>query len=218
MNCLSHAFQYLSDPMFAAGTCIPDWLGMINRRVRVRRPQVQSFLRATDERDGRVAVAHGIARHLQDDDSFHNAVPFLETCNSISKLMREHCPDSTGHRSAFVGHIVTELLLDASIEADQPGTMERYYQAIELVPAPLLESTVNAIASRPIDDLARFMDKYLSSRFLFDYLTDDGLMHRMNGILQRVTLEPIPEACQWILCEARGIVYARRLELLQAVG
>jgi hypothetical protein len=113
---------------------------------------------------------------------------------------------------------VTELLLDASIEADQPGTMERYYQAIELVPAPLLESTVNAIASRPIDDLARFMDKYLSSRFLFDYLTDDGLMHRMNGILQRVTLEPIPEACQWILREARGIVYARRLELLQAVG
>jgi hypothetical protein len=113
---------------------------------------------------------------------------------------------------------MTELLLDASIETDQPGTMERYYQAIEFVPATLLESTVNAIASRPIDDLARFMNKYLSSRFLFDYMTDDGLMHRMNGILQRVTLEPIPEACQWILREARVIVYARRMELLQAVG
>lgn len=62
------------------------------------------------------------------------------------------------------------------------------------------------------------MDQYLSSRFLFDHLTDGGLMHRMNGIVQRVTLEPIPEACHWILHEARGIVYDRRMELLQAVG
>lgn len=204
--------------MFAAGTCLPDWLGMVNRRVRVRRPQVQAFLKETDDHDDRIAVAQGIARHLQDDDSFHNAIPFLETCNSISTLMREHCPDSTGHRSAFVGHIMTELLLDASIETDQPGTLDRYYQAIERVPSHLLESTVNAIASTPIVDLARFMDKYLSSRFLFDYLTDDGLLHRMNGILQRVSLEPIPDTCRWILREARVIVYARRTDLLRAVG
>ena len=49
MNYLAHAYQYLSDPYFVAGTNLPDWLSVVDRKVRVRAKPAQLLISSEDK-------------------------------------------------------------------------------------------------------------------------------------------------------------------------
>ncbi len=36
MNYLSHGFRFVDDPYFVAGTALPDWMSVLDRRNRAR--------------------------------------------------------------------------------------------------------------------------------------------------------------------------------------
>ena len=36
MNYFAHGYAFLDDPYFLAGTAVPDWLSVIDRRMRAR--------------------------------------------------------------------------------------------------------------------------------------------------------------------------------------
>jgi hypothetical protein len=43
MNYFTHALPHLRDPVFIAGTALPDWLSVVNRKVRLRPKALQPF-------------------------------------------------------------------------------------------------------------------------------------------------------------------------------
>jgi hypothetical protein len=217
MNCLAHAFKYLDCPEFAAGTCLPDWLGMLKPRVRVRHKQIVCFLGQSDAIGKRKRIAEGMLQHLSDDADFHGSLPFAHTCVSISNRLKADIGDGDGHRPAFVGHILTELLLDAWIEIRNPGTLDAYYRAMQSVSPADLQSTVNLISDLPTDRLESFMANYNAERFLFDYLDDNTMLRRLNRILLRVNLEPLPECALATIEHGRALVYGNAMELLAPV-
>jgi hypothetical protein len=214
MNCLAHAWKYLDDPDFAIGTCVPDWLGMIDRRVRVQRKRINAYLQESTDSHPHRRIARGIHQHLQDDEVFHGSLTFVKTSVVLSRMVSAENTDETGHRSAFVGHILTELLLDASIEVHTPGTLDRYYDTMSKVSVSRLEDAVNHLATRTTDRIPDFMERNLRERFLFDYLCDDRLLIRMNQILKRVSLEPLPTLNLAWVQRARTLVYENRSDLL----
>jgi hypothetical protein len=217
MNCLAHAFRFVDNPYYAAGTCLPDWLGMVDRKVRLRRKTIEPHLAEASTPSPFREIASGIYQHLHDDETFHNSLAFNELNAILAKEFRKQLPDDDRHRPAFVGHIIVELFLDAWIETRNPGSLNRYYECLKQVDSQLLEQGVNQLATKATTKISEFLPKYLNSRFLFDYLDDQRLLHRLNGILRRVDLEPLPDACLATIATTRPLVYERAEELLNEV-
>ena len=49
MNCLAHGINFLDRPWFLVGTGMPDWLSMVDRKVRLRPKHIDP---ACDESGG----------------------------------------------------------------------------------------------------------------------------------------------------------------------
>jgi hypothetical protein len=212
MNYFAHGRRFLDDPYFLAGTAVPDWLNVADRRVRVRSKHAQTLLGDDDPRIA--ALAQGIAQHHHDDAWFHQTAAFAELSWSFTAVIRDALAPDPGMRPSFLGHILVELLLDAALIAHAPQQLEAYYQALSLVEPLLIQAAVNRASPRSTDRLAPLIPAFISSRFLFDYTDDQGLWRRLNGVMSRVHLPALPRSFIDLLPEARRRVAARQSDLL----
>jgi hypothetical protein len=212
MNYFAHALRFLADPYFVAGTGVPDWLSVVDRQVRVRRRNLGAGL---DDPDADVrALAAGIRQHLDDDAWFHETRAFVELSMQLTATVRDVLVDAEGLRPAFLGHLLVELLLDASLIAENPTRLETYYRLLELVDPDRVQETVNRLAQRPTDRLAWLIRAFCRERILWDYLDDGKLLRRLNQIMRRVRLAELPQVFLEILPAARGLVDRHKVGLL----
>jgi hypothetical protein len=122
-------------------------------------------------------------------------------------------PDD-GFRPSFLGHILVEILLDATLISEDPGRLDAYYDALGRIDRPLVAGAVNQMATGESNRLAQFIEKFCALRFLYDYLQDEKLLWRLNHVMGRVSLPLLPDDFAAILPEARRDVGRRRDELL----
>jgi hypothetical protein len=215
MNYFAHALPFLDRPYFMAGTGVPDWLTVADRPLRLRSRQAEAF---RDDPDPLVAaVAGGILRHLRDDAQFHATRAFAETSLEMTVMVRDALGGETGLRPAFLGHLLTELLLDAVLVADDPGRLTEYYRVLGQIDPGRVEAAVNRMAPRPTHRLATFIELFLHERILWDYLEDDKLLVRLNQVMRRVRLDDLPDSFAVILPAARELVSQRKRELLDGI-
>jgi hypothetical protein len=80
----------------------------------------------------------------------------------------------------------------------------------------VVQSAVERICGRPAANLGAFVTLFCRERFLWDYAEDGKLMVRLNQVLRRVGLAPLPEEFRSILPDARRQVAERADELLTA--
>jgi hypothetical protein len=212
MNYFAHGRRFLGEPYFLAGTAVPDWLNAADRRVRVRSKHAQTLLRDNDPRIA--ALGQGIAQHHHDDEWFHRTAAFAELSWSFTATTRDALAPDDGLRPSFLGHILVEMLLDAVLIAQAPQQLEAYYAAIASVDPDVIQAAVNRAAPRSTDRLAPLIPLFVSARFLADYATDEGLLHRLNGVMSRVRLPALPHSFIDLLPEARRRVAARQGDLL----
>lgn len=215
MNYLAHGYRFLDSPLFLAGTAVPDWLSVADRKVRVRSRHLtarRSSLSVDSEQ-----LVGGMLQHLNDDDLFHRSGVFLMLESEIGSRFRFRMPDPFDHRPGFLGHIVTELMLDAVLAEQQPELLRRYYSAMSEVRSDLIQQTVNLVATRPTERLASFVDRFREVEFLYDYLSNRPLMTRLNQVLTRVTLPRLDETCLPVLHEARQLLRIHGPQLLKSV-
>jgi hypothetical protein len=212
MNYFAHGREFIEQPYVLAGTAVPDWLSVVDRRVRVRSRNAR---RLVDDPDPRIAaVARGIVRHHDDDQWFHRTPAFAELSWRFTLLVRDALSPDPGLRPSFLGHILVELLLDAALIAEQIEVLEAYYEAVDRLDSGVVADTVHRIAQRCPDQLAWFIRRFHQERFLFDYLDDRRLLYRLNQVMRRARLAALPEALLGILPEARQAVTRRKDELL----
>ena len=215
MNYFAHALPFLDRPYFMAGTGVPDWLTVVDRQVRVRTKHAEPFL---DDPDLCVAaVAGGVIQHLRDDARFHETRAFMETCLELTARVRDALGLEAGFRPSFLGHLLVEVLLDATLAAEQPERLEEYYRVLRTVDAAAVERAVNRIGPKPTGRLAAMIGQFCLHRVLWDYLEDGKLWTRLNQVLRRVQLAPLPEGIVALLPDARRLVAGRRKELLEGI-
>jgi hypothetical protein len=63
MNYFAHARPFLDQPYFMAGTGVPDWLTVVDRRVRAKHAEALRH----DARPWVARVAGGVLQHLCDE-------------------------------------------------------------------------------------------------------------------------------------------------------
>ncbi len=215
MNYFAHALPFLDRPCFAAGVSVPDWLTVVDRPLRLRPRHAETFV---DDADHCVAeVAAGVLQHLGDDARFHETRAFAETSLDLSVRARDSLGGESGMRPAFLGHLLAELLLDATLIADDPTRLTEYYRLLDKLDAGQIEAAVNRMAPRPTRRLAGFIELFRRERVLWDYLEDDTLMVRLGQVMRRVRLDPLPDRFASILPGARTLVAVRKIELLEGI-
>ena len=216
MNYFAHGREHIDSPYFLAGTAVPDWLNVVNRKANARERLAAEFV---DHEDPQVAaVARGIVQHHQDDAWFHAARAFSDLSMEFTITIRDLLPRDDGFRPSFLGHILVELLLDAALIEDDPPHLDRYYAAMESFDAQFVGAAVNRMVTRPVDGLSSFIPKFTRSRFLCDYLDNDSLLRRVNNVMDRVKLPQLPTGFVEFFPAARSRVKDRKTELLTYRG
>jgi hypothetical protein len=212
MNYFAHGIRFVDRPYFLAGTALPDWLAVIDRRVRLRSRHVQPF--ADGVASPVAELAAGVLRHFDDDGWFHKTPAFAVASAELTVLFRGALSTDDGHRPAFLGHILTEMLLDAVLIAREPDLLSQYYDAFLQLDAGIVESAVNQMARQPTDRLCGFIPLFVQEKFLADYQDPKRLLFRLNQIMRRVKLNSLPTSFETALVDARQIVERHAIGLL----
>lgn len=212
MNYFAHALRFLDRPYFVAGTAVPDWMSVADRLVRVRGKLIEPQLR--DDRAPLAEVAAGAWQHLHDDGWFHSTRAFFEVTTELAIKFREVLGPDESHRTSFLGHIVTELLIDSHLIEQHPREIERYYDALREIDPQIVQQAVNLMAKQQTERLAPLIPRFIDERFLIDYLDDQRLLRRLNQVMNRVKLLSLPEGAVEALSFGRQLVHDRLNELL----
>lgn len=216
MNFLAHGYRWLDRPYFLAGTALPDWVAVADRSLRVR---IGTLRRWCDRPEPVAEVARGMIQHLRDDAVFHSNPVFVRISAALTTQVSAVLG---GPRDSFVpaflGHLLTELLLDATIAGANYGLVSRYYQVLASIPPEEIERIVVTIAGQPTSQLAPMIRRFLAAQVLWDYLDDRALLQRVNQVLRRVGLQPVSDRLSGILPAAREFVHEHRDGLLAGVS
>lgn len=212
MNYFAHGMRFVDRPYFLAGTALPDLLSVVDRRVRLRMKNVAPFVAETDSIQSELAC--GIKQHLDDDHWFHSTQGFLEITTDLSLLFRELFQNDDSARVGFLGHITTELLLDAVLIDQNPGLIDRYYDAFQEIDPFVTQQATNRMTTRETDQLRAWLVLFHKEAFLRDYPDPQRMHLRLNQVMKRVKLQPLPEGTISVLKTGREIVEKRLDDLL----
>lgn len=212
MNCFSHSVRFLEDPYFAAGTCLPDWLSACDRRCRVRADAARQWAENSDPE--LASLARGVVQHHHDDDWFHRSRIFVETSARYSIEIRELLGQDAGFRPGLLGHIVIELFLDAWLDRQHPGELDRFYTIVADLDPVRIESLTNQFSSRPTARLGWFIERFRAAQYIYDYRDDQRMLYRLNQVLGRVGLDPVGRELDDWMSGARLEVESRATEFL----
>lgn len=191
MNSFAHALPFLDNPYYAVGASLPDWLAAADRKCRVRRKRAVDWV--NDEDPIVAEVADGVVQHLKDDHWFHTSAVFRDFEMKFAVEIREIYDGEKSMRPGFVAHVMVEMFIDSWLQQNFPGQLERYYDMIADVDAQKVQNAINRFATNATEKLVPAMEMFLSERFIFDYVTDEGAVYRMSRVLQRIGLEPLDD-------------------------
>ncbi len=195
MNYLAHGCRFLDDPFFLAGTALPDWLSVSDRPVRMRTKNLSSLLETINHPTTHaelLQLGKGILQHLDDDQIFHDQSRFIILSSQLGRLFRDLPELNDGFRPGFLGHIVTELLMDRALTLRYPGLLDAYYAQINCLDSDQIHSLATLLAPRPPERLAWFIRIFQQEQFLYDYLDYAKLRRRLNQVMHRVKLPELP--------------------------
>lgn len=201
MNYLAHAYQHLDNPYFAAGTGLPDWMSVIDRKNRARRQYAEPITQHSDPRIA--AFASGCVQHHDDDHWFHQNESFVTLSTRFALELRELLEEGLGHQAGFVGHIAVELLLDSILSERNPQLIDRYYDVLQSLEVDLVQFAADQICRQPVTRMVELLPKFIEFRFIADYHDDRLLLRSLNGVMRRIGLPPLPDSVATWLATAR---------------
>jgi hypothetical protein len=137
----------------------------------------------------------------------------VELSLAVSAEAGDFLSEPQGLRPAFLGHLLVEVLLDASLIADAPVRLNDYYRVLDSVDPGRVQEKVNRMAPRPAERLAEMIRGFCRERVLWDYLDDAKLLRRLNQVMRRVRLAELPDDFVALLPKARRLVDRRQAEL-----
>jgi hypothetical protein len=214
VNYFAHGVRFIDRPYFLAGTAVPDWLSVADRKVRMRAKQVAPY--ADGSTTIQAELAAGVLQHLEDDGWFHVSSAFYETSGALTRIVRQQLGPEDGFRPGFLGHVITEMVLDAVLMDLYPQLLDDYYDALAQLNAEEVQQAVNCMARVPTSRLAILIPRFQDEQFLRDYRQPSRLLFRLNQVMRRIKLRHLPDEFEEVISAAHELVRPRAGELLPA--
>ena len=188
MHFLSHYYvdRQRNNPLFVLGALVPDivphFTKTYNAKIRNKDWNLPEDLQPLHE---------GVLRHYELDAAFHSSLVFKESCAFASECMLREGLDREKYRFWFLGHIVTEVILDRQLIIENPGLVDEYYEMLNSVDTYKFGAYLNFIVSEDEKNkiLTNFI-RFLEVKFLQYLKTTDGAAegivrtaHRATGVI-----------------------------------
>jgi len=134
MNYFAHGIRFLDRPYFLAGTALPDWLSIADRRVRLRARNVLPFSAGTGlpRPNWRRSPCSNLRRHAW----FHKSAAFAVTSAELTVLLRQRCPPTTGTVPRSSAHPHRDPARCPAHRRPSPADWPRYYSTLSAARCP----------------------------------------------------------------------------------
>ena len=153
-----------------------------------------------DHADAKLAaVARGIVQHHDDDDWFHRTTAFFEVSQQLTAIVADVIGADERARPSFLGHILTEIVLDANLIAAAPDQLDAYYAAFDTIDPDVIETAVAAMNGRRLPQISQWVPRFTAEGFLRDYGDDERLRYRLNQVMRRVGLPQLSDEFSGII-------------------
>ena len=189
MNFLAHYYvgtrlQLSTTPLpaYVVGTSLPDLLPLAAPRTRLRLPLPSQPLTVYADH---LALSAGISSHLRGDTAFHKSPEFGVAQAKAAMLLSEAGFEEIRVRGFFVSHILVELALDAALLRNMPQLGEEFYAAFSAADFDCITRWAEAATARPLPDLPSVLQRFADSRYLMQYLSDEGVAQGLSRLCIR---------------------------------
>lgn len=187
MNFLSHYYidWQIDDPVYTLGKILPDLIRNFRGDLRVRPSNVEH------EDSTLKSINRGIAHHYMVDKLFHQSTFFIENSAVVKKMMKEAGFASVKKYFYFHAHILFELMIDRLVMNHNNEVPVRFYNQLEMVKGETISKffRYNNLGNQELDFM-HFFSRFISSRYLISYSSNENLAYALGRINSRVGLSP----------------------------
>jgi len=161
-------------------------------------------------------MVSGAIQHLDDDIRFHNAPVFSDILVQVLRVIQ---PVVNGRAIplTFLAHLMIEVMFDAALLDRFPRGAEDYYAALSHVDPHWIETATEMITSQRVGNLSSFIRLFCQQGVLHDYKDDEATFRRMNQVMARLRLPPLPSSFLQVLPHIRSLVAGREFDLRRAL-
>lgn len=184
MNFLSHYYfeRYAVEPERVLGGLLPDLLKNVDKKYAFQIHKYGDVLRSTPKAQ---SITEGWLRHVEIDRLFHNSDFFYKHTHQLRLVLEDDIADLPV-RASFLAHIGLELLLDHELIVHNLLNVERLYEHLAQVDRKALTAYLLNLGDVDIDRFFIFYDRFVSSRYIFDYARIENLPHALFNICKRI--------------------------------
>lgn len=188
MNYLSHYYfdRNSSDPELIAGGLLPDLVRPLDQKGALKPSKYADLLKRNPEM---ASLYRGWERHKAIDKYFH-ASAFFETETGCLKARLKPIFSSSGRWTFFMAHILLELCLDGLLLRTGKLNADNLYTELARVQEPSLEAFFKISEGTGAERLIEYLQKFITSRYLFNYLNDEGIIIALDRICQKLWKTP----------------------------
>lgn len=184
MNFLSHYYfeRFAVESEQVLGGLLPDLLKNVDKGYSFQLHKIESILNINPKA---VSISEGWKRHVEVDRLFHGSDFFYKHTHQLRLAIEDSITDLPV-RASFLAHISLELLLDHKLMASGLLNVGRLYEHLEQIDRRVLSTYLKTLGAVDLDRFYNFYDKFVASRYIFDYDKVENLPHALFNICKRV--------------------------------
>ena len=184
MNFLSHYYfeRYAVEPEQVLGGLLPDLLKNVDKGYSFQLHRHEQLLQSTPQA---LSITEGWERHVEVDRLFHNSDFFYKHTHQLRNVIKGDVADLP-IRPSFLAHIALELLLDHQLIAHDLLNVGRLYEHLEEVDRKAVATYLSGLEKVDIDRFFTFYDRFIASKYIFEYAKVENLPHALFNICKRI--------------------------------
>jgi acyl carrier protein phosphodiesterase len=192
MNFLSHYYfeKATDNEHMVMGVVLPDLVKNASKDWNLY-PQKNDMLFLGD--NDLAALLAGWKKHLEVDRLFHSSL-FFASQTSVLRQMIVPVLQSGPVKPFFLAHIGLELLIDHLLVVHQEIDIASFYEQLSRANSPSLRLFLDKAGLEDPDRFFKFLDGFISSRYLLSYQKIENITYALNRICMRIWPNPFTEA------------------------
>ncbi|WP_222536024.1 ACP phosphodiesterase [Pedobacter polysacchareus] len=209
MNFLSHYYFERDNPdeNIVLGVILPDLIKNAQKEINLY-PLKEKHLFLGDPIQH--SLLKGWERHLEVDRVFHNSDFFKVQTHALKQLILPACENSPV-KPFFLAHIGIELVLDHLLTVKGLINIHTFYEQLIKSDTKATELFLKNCGVTDTRIFIKFLDNFITSRYLFSYQKIENISYALNRICMRIWPNPFTEAQTEMLTE-KLIIYRDALE------
>ncbi|WP_316813916.1 hypothetical protein [Pedobacter heparinus] len=191
MNFLSHFYFERNNPdeNMVLGVVLPDFIKNAHKDYNLYPLKIRHLFKTQQEQ---IAILKGWERHIEVDRIFHSSDFFRHHTNNLKQLIVKACENSPV-KPFFLAHIGLELVLDHLLTVDGIVNINTFYDQLGKADKSALDDFLHTCSLADTTVFLKFLNNFISSRYLFSYQKIDNISYALNRICMRLWDKPFTE-------------------------